>query len=941
MAKKSNTTPQNATSARIARTEAYAERVRAMFAATVNRILELNKAMPVIPDGEMFSFDAQTEKLRVEVERCLRQLHSVATAAIQQGIRLEWETANVECDKIAQSVVGKKVLENPEFGAWVKRNNSAMRAFIARSDAGMNLSQRVWQSTRQLRDEMEIAITVAVGDGTSAAQLSRNVRKYLNDPDLMFRRFRYKDPKTGEWKRKWKKRVIDPTTGKVTFIDYDKDSYRDQWTGRGYYKSAAQNAMRVARTETNIAYRRADNERWQQMDFVIGQRVQMSRNHPKKDICDKLAGDYPKDFVFDGWHAQCFCVVVPILIDEDEYFEIMSHDNWREELKRITDAQRITDYPDNFKSWVTDNANNIEAARQRGTEPYFIRNNAGAIDNILNPDTSETKRQEQRRIHIEQSEDKFASRVLDIMRDVPGVDVSALEHAIKTGNHDDAMQQATALRERGRALKSDAKDAIRTAGTFREVDSTALSDAIKSGNIKSIVSETASLQSAIDKMRQIESDIEKLIPDAHKWHESFTIAELQTTYAAVEKTFARWKWDFSTDASLQFLKNKLETEISVVAKTKYATKDIAQAAYQKRLDLINKRITMKSIGDGIASELAFAATSKSQWVKSVATDIKLMLNDNDVDLNVLRNTAATLKAKVATLQAKAAARKLKKSGASASTTSTTATPKEYDGVNVIDELNNMDEAAFRSLLRTGYRTPLGTVMCGDEDVYRKFLNYTITREEFMKAVEANFGDYGKVDFAPLPVAHVTVAAKRMNITGTQKRQIKSHSGGGYIGTSNSFKMNGCLRNKTTIDPYSKNAWTPDDDKTMADLDAVIANNKIKSNVTMFRMVDSDWLVPFVGKIDKPWLTASIEDAAKKIIGKPCPNLGYTSASFNNDLNVFGRRPVCLRIKVPKGTPMYITENYAESEAILGRNTTLMPQSITKVGNHIIIDCTIM
>ena len=54
-------------------------------------------------------------------------------------------------------------------------------------------------------------------------------------------------------------------------------------------------SMRVARSETNIAYRRADNERWQQMDFVLGQRIQLSKNHPKKDICDKLAGDYPKD----------------------------------------------------------------------------------------------------------------------------------------------------------------------------------------------------------------------------------------------------------------------------------------------------------------------------------------------------------------------------------------------------------------------------------------------------------------------------------------------------------------------------------------------------------------------------------------------------------------------------------------------------------------------
>ncbi|MCM1439007.1 MAG: toxin glutamine deamidase domain-containing protein [Roseburia sp.] len=383
MAKKPRITPQNLTQARIARTEAYAAKIRAMFDATVQRIIDINKRLPEIPEGEMFSFDAQTEKLRAEVERALRQLHATSTAAIQQGIQLEWNAANAECDRLLKSQFGKAVVESPQFTASNKRSGAAMRAFLARSEAGMNLSDRVWQSTRQLRDEMEIAITVAVGDGTSAASLSRNIRKYLNDPDLMFRRFRYKDPETGEWKRKWKKRVIDPETGKVSFIDYDKDAYRDQWTGRGYYKSAAQNAMRVARTETNIAYRRADHDRWQGMDFVLGQRVQLSRSHPKKDICDKLAGDYPKDFVFDGWHPQCFCFVTPILMDEDEFLEMSDAEARGESY--TPKSKPITDYPDNFKSWVSDNADNIEAARQRGTEPYFIRNNAGVIDDILNP----------------------------------------------------------------------------------------------------------------------------------------------------------------------------------------------------------------------------------------------------------------------------------------------------------------------------------------------------------------------------------------------------------------------------------------------------------------------------------------------------------------------------------------------------------------------------
>ena len=42
---------------RIKRTEAYAEKVRLMFAQTVNNILALNKSMPSLDDGVMFSFD--------------------------------------------------------------------------------------------------------------------------------------------------------------------------------------------------------------------------------------------------------------------------------------------------------------------------------------------------------------------------------------------------------------------------------------------------------------------------------------------------------------------------------------------------------------------------------------------------------------------------------------------------------------------------------------------------------------------------------------------------------------------------------------------------------------------------------------------------------------------------------------------------------------------
>lgn len=148
MAKKGSNLKKT-TFARIQRTEAYAEKVRLMFAQTVNDILALNKTMPTLDNGVMFSFDGESLKKQKEVEALLRRLHSAVTMAIQQGIKLEWEQANQECDKLIKSVFGKKVLESPEFNAWTGRNTAARDAFLNRTENGLNLSDRVWKSVRQ------------------------------------------------------------------------------------------------------------------------------------------------------------------------------------------------------------------------------------------------------------------------------------------------------------------------------------------------------------------------------------------------------------------------------------------------------------------------------------------------------------------------------------------------------------------------------------------------------------------------------------------------------------------------------------------------------------------------------------------------------------------------------------------------------------------------
>lgn len=749
MAKKQ--TPQQHTQARIKRTEAYAEKVRRLFAYTVNQICEMNKRMPDIENGIMYSFDGDSKRVQQQVETLLRQLHAVTTAAIKQGIELEWEQANEECDKLVQSCFGREVLKDPAFDAYTSHNERAMNAFIARSERGLNLSDRVWKSVRQLRDEMEVAITVSVGEGASAQQMSRRVREYLDDPDLMFRRFRYKagvkeiKDDTGKvigevpiYGRKWKKR-IKKEDGSYGWIDYDRDSYR---TGAGVYKSSAKNAMRVARTETNIAYRRSDNERWSQMDFVLGQRIQLSRQHPKKDICDKLQGDYPVEFVFEGWHPQCFCFVTPILMDADEMRKAR-----QARLRGETytpRAKRITDYPQAFKDWCADNAENITVSHDVGQDPYFVRHNYDIVQKILNPDAEPTllDKQTEQIDKLQQAlQDghlpKETAVTIDKLRSLAeaGDDAAAAEferrasllqtaaerHAARTpekiadikarwqernefnaassqaeqltqlaqGTHIDTSALAQAVQQRDTAqikllaaqvkqklehIKLAASNVSKLAADYGEVDAAALDDLLSADefNYGAVQQATRKLAQNILAQKQAEQALTDLIPDAHKWHQQFSMSDLQAVHQAVQTKLAAW-----SSLPLETQKKKLEFEINFVADpgkykagaVQYPTWKVAQSAYMKRLQEVETEIQIKDVTVEFNALSSFAHSTKSQQFKDNYVKLKAAIVAKDVLTAKL--LLADLKAKKAQLEAAAARRASKKAAASLTTTPNT------------------------------------------------------------------------------------------------------------------------------------------------------------------------------------------------------------------------------------------------------------------------------
>ena len=153
--------------------------------------------------------------------------------------------------------------------------------------------------TQHTKAEFELAMSQAlengIKQGISAESLGRQIRQYFNNPDMMYRRYHLKKAMADGTKRdvvKWRRRVIDEQ-GKVRFVKEDLAH-----VGTGVYRSARQNALRLTITETNMAYNYANCERWSSEPYVLGIRIRTSANHPEKDICDELAGDYPKDYCF-------------------------------------------------------------------------------------------------------------------------------------------------------------------------------------------------------------------------------------------------------------------------------------------------------------------------------------------------------------------------------------------------------------------------------------------------------------------------------------------------------------------------------------------------------------------------------------------------------------------------------------------------------------------
>lgn len=361
--------------ANIAKYEKDIQQIYASAMAEATRI----GAMANFNMNKPFTFDdfPLTAKL---IENLQRKMAKDIEAVVTKGVEVEFDLSEAKYNELAERIFGDldEDLMKLRTQAYIKQRNAAREAFNRRREHGLNLSDRVWKYAGQFKEEVEMAIDLGLRDGKSADELSREVRKYLNNPNMLFRRVRDEHG--------------------VLHLSKRAKAYHP---GQGVYRSSYKNARRLTATETNIAYRSADYEHNQALDFVVGIRIMLSNNHtlngePFHDICDDLSapngskatkgrGCYPKDFKFTGWHPLCRCFTQTILKTDDEVKEdtnrIMRGD---EPLSANKSANYVGDVPDEFKAWCRLNAGRVERAK---SAPYFIKDNRGYYDSAFAPNS--------------------------------------------------------------------------------------------------------------------------------------------------------------------------------------------------------------------------------------------------------------------------------------------------------------------------------------------------------------------------------------------------------------------------------------------------------------------------------------------------------------------------------------------------------------------------
>lgn len=647
----------------------YNKRLGRLYSDYVKKLTSLGYGEDVLEDDALFNFD-NFPHLKARLNEIFNDYYQNSLLCYKSGIT---DGVALAYNHDEMVIGGYSVLTDKAIR--VARDTAAATFISSRlkTKNGLNLAQIIWNYCQQTKSEFEMAMSNTIADGikkgSSAEEIGKSIRRYLNDPDMMYRRYHtIKVQKNGKkkdvvtWRRR---RIID---GKVRFVEEPLEK-----VGMGVYRSARKNALRVVRTEINAAYHKARNERWQNEPFVIGQYIHVSPQHDIDDICNDLEGRYPKDYVWISWHPQCICTSDPITIQGEEKKEFYKRLMAGEDMSNYVSPFAVLTMPEKYNQYIKDNSEAIVKAGMRGKLAWHLQDNTKYWAHLLSPSDRKklglkaisskelilAKAKERHALRTKEQIDKIQSRwdkhrrdyynglVHNLLGSKSVTDIKsqdlferyyAIRYAIKDKKSASEIASLYDRFKRGYQTKlawTDRKVAMnvmKVAANYGETDVSSVLSALKSANYTLARKEAKTLANAISAIKKDELSLSALIPDVNKWHKQFSSQELHGVYDAVEAKLAQWQ---SLTLEKQASKLKFEAEDFLGGnmhgvQQKYATWKVSQAAYLKKLDEVNTAIDWININKAYADVKGY--NTQSKVYHKILFDLKNAMVAQDKDL---------------------------------------------------------------------------------------------------------------------------------------------------------------------------------------------------------------------------------------------------------------------------------------------------------------------
>lgn len=377
-------------------------KITALYGSTYKYAAQLAQVRAAVNSGQEFTWQENPAAAKA-IEQRLNAVANTLDGQLSKATAKSYSLGQASTEHALTKALGKDKATkqevediNADAAAEMRRRGADGHTYYTQKRGGVTISDKVWNITESTKLEIEIAIQNAALEGHSADDLARTIQQYLEHPERLFRSVRVKDPVTGEW------------TGEYRMSKAAQQCH----PGQGVYRSSYKNALRLARTELTQAYRRAEWESYQDNPLITGYRIELSNNHTTtvvtkkgrrvehlRDICDEMAGtQYPKTFLWTGWHPQCRCRMVPITITTDDFKERVKARH-RGKLDEWKPKEQTTEMPAAFTKWVDENKHRWQQPGHAA--PFFIRDNYQQGNVAKGLDTRITAELEQARLAAE------------------------------------------------------------------------------------------------------------------------------------------------------------------------------------------------------------------------------------------------------------------------------------------------------------------------------------------------------------------------------------------------------------------------------------------------------------------------------------------------------------------------------------------------------------